>query len=603
MCFRDHIEKMIDRAKVRMGLLSRVTSFTWGLETGVLRMTAETLITSLIRYGLSVWGAMAYEQYLKKIDTAVINPMARKVLGTGISARLPTLHATAGVKSMRNIFAQHCAELLDSSLRATKSTIQRRLPPWTANVYGVEDWEVATMLFKPEVSPPPRIFQFAFYDCDVAESWRFRVLKKSPVPADFLKIHSVFYSDATEIESTAQLKALTYGYEGAHNWNEIGAQVLGASGWRPDCAVPQSINVSRAIPPTLPCSAPILFSGMEPPECGHEEHKRRAGNGLSSNGEGLNVTAGAFYQNKFGISCACACLPRQTPVLNGLVLGMDPVSTGPPQYILEGSLLHALTMVEGLQSAIEANREAISHIVLQAGSWRAVRDLRSWIHDGTLTMNSAAASQIAKVLFRVRDWLCCPLIIRELPADFFRDATPADHTPAGLLLHAAERLYTRIIPEGLESMGDKIARVPWTKEEAKAHLKRKYHEDEHQTLVLLAKAGSYACHIHKRLNLSKAVIYEAFKRFAGTRQSQVLLANILRGTFFKYYEKGVRLQVRCPLCTEICCLQHLCSHLGATIPQCVSPEEIIDYLVRLIEMVAPQSKTRPKPIQSGPSGV
>ena len=291
--------------------------------------------------------------------------------------------------------------------------------------------------------------------------------------------------------------------------------------------------MGRIIPPTFPRSAPLLFLGTEPPECDHEAHKARAQDGLLSNREGLSVTAGAFFQNKFGISCVYACLPRQTPTLNGLVLGTDPASTGPPEYILQGSLLHAPKVVEELKPIIEENRMSINHIVLQAGSWRAIRDLRSWFHDGVLTMNSSAASEIAETLFRVKDWLCCPLIIKELPTDFFRDATPADQTPAGFLLHAAGRLYTRIIPEGLISMGDRIARIPWAKEEAKAHLKRKYYEGENQTLVLLAREGSYACHIHRQLNLSKVVIFEALKRFARNRHSQIVLANIMCGTFFK----------------------------------------------------------------------
>ena len=72
-------------------------------------MTASTLIYSLLRYGLAVTGSMAYEQSLQKLDAAVINVTARKILGVGTSARLPTLHIGAGVKSMRNLCLQHCA--------------------------------------------------------------------------------------------------------------------------------------------------------------------------------------------------------------------------------------------------------------------------------------------------------------------------------------------------------------------------------------------------------------------------------------------------------------------------------------------------------------
>ena len=104
---------------------------------------------------------MAYEQYLK-IDTAIVNPMARKVLGTGILARLLTLHAAAGVKSACNIFVQHCAELLDSSLRAVMSTIQERLLPWTADICGVQGWSVNETFFAPASPYSPASFSSPF---------------------------------------------------------------------------------------------------------------------------------------------------------------------------------------------------------------------------------------------------------------------------------------------------------------------------------------------------------------------------------------------------------------------------------------------------------
>ena len=78
-----------------MGLLAKVSGFAWGLETGVMRMTAEALIASFPRYALAITGSMAYEQSLKRLDTIVVNATARRVLGTGVSARLLTLRKSA----------------------------------------------------------------------------------------------------------------------------------------------------------------------------------------------------------------------------------------------------------------------------------------------------------------------------------------------------------------------------------------------------------------------------------------------------------------------------------------------------------------------------
>ena len=69
-------------------------------------MTASTLIMSLIRYGMAVVGSMAYEQSLQRLDTAILNVTARRVLGVGQSGRIPTLHITAGMKSYHNVYSR-----------------------------------------------------------------------------------------------------------------------------------------------------------------------------------------------------------------------------------------------------------------------------------------------------------------------------------------------------------------------------------------------------------------------------------------------------------------------------------------------------------------
>ena len=45
---QQHINGLLDRAKIRMGILARVSGRTWGLETGGLRMTADSPLTSLM---------------------------------------------------------------------------------------------------------------------------------------------------------------------------------------------------------------------------------------------------------------------------------------------------------------------------------------------------------------------------------------------------------------------------------------------------------------------------------------------------------------------------------------------------------------------------
>ena len=125
-------------------------------------MTASTLIYSPLRYGLAVTGSMAYEQSLQKLDAAVINVTARKILGVGTSARLPTLHIGAGVKSMRNLYLQHCAEQLDSTMRATARSFQTKTYSWMQRTYKVSTWRPDTLTLEPSCAPIPRIYRFLF---------------------------------------------------------------------------------------------------------------------------------------------------------------------------------------------------------------------------------------------------------------------------------------------------------------------------------------------------------------------------------------------------------------------------------------------------------
>ena len=178
-------------------------------------MTASTLIYSPLRYGLAVTGSMAYEQSLQKLDAAVINVTARKILGVGTSARLPTLHIGAGVKSMRNLYLQHCAEQLDSTMRATARSFQTKTYSWMQRTYKVSTWRPDTLTLEPSCAPKPRIYRFLFEDKDIKERWLFNVLPVSPTAPRELRVCSVSCSSAKEIEATPNLKELTYNYERA----------------------------------------------------------------------------------------------------------------------------------------------------------------------------------------------------------------------------------------------------------------------------------------------------------------------------------------------------------------------------------------------------
>ena len=60
-------------------------------------------------------------------------------------------------------------------------------------------------------------------------------------------------------------------------------------------------------------------------------------------GVSLIVSAGAFFQRGIGVCCTSDPSPRQVPRMQGWVMRSDPVFTGPPAYVIEGSILLPLT--------------------------------------------------------------------------------------------------------------------------------------------------------------------------------------------------------------------------------------------------------------------
>ena len=263
MSFQKHTDQPLHRAKVRMGLLTRVSGFTWGHETNELRATADALIPGLSRYGLSVVGSGANEQSLRRIDTCIINVAARRVLGAGRSASLSPLHVAAGMQSIHNPYTQHCAELLGSSLRATASTIQCRKLQWVQRVFRISNWTPGKPKF---ISPEPleqRVCEFRFFDVDVEEEWPFSTIPECPQTPAALVAPSVYFTDAPEIELKPNPKSQTSTYYQAKAWFIVGIEILLASGWRPDCAKEHKINVTRALPPVTSWDAPIILQSKD----------------------------------------------------------------------------------------------------------------------------------------------------------------------------------------------------------------------------------------------------------------------------------------------------------------------------------------------------
>ena len=124
-------------------------------------------------------------------------------------------------------------------------------------------------------------------------------------------------------------------------------------------------------------------------------------------------------------------------------------SAEPPAYVVESSLLPALNIVE---TQLLKHEQAPTYISVRAGDRTTYRALLSWFSQGTLTLTSAAASEIAGALRRIARTLQggeCVLTVNELPPDFFRGALPRRRRPRDVVLSTAMRLYERVLPRGI----------------------------------------------------------------------------------------------------------------------------------------------------------
>ena len=60
-CFSRQLTSIQDRAKVRLGVLSKLAGLKWGTDTIIAKLTGDALVVSLIRYALTVTGSGRYE--------------------------------------------------------------------------------------------------------------------------------------------------------------------------------------------------------------------------------------------------------------------------------------------------------------------------------------------------------------------------------------------------------------------------------------------------------------------------------------------------------------------------------------------------------------
>ena len=72
----EHFRDPVAKAQLRQGILEKVAGTKWGLEVGVLKMTHDAVITSLLRYALVVTGSCLPPDLFRRANTQIINKAA-----------------------------------------------------------------------------------------------------------------------------------------------------------------------------------------------------------------------------------------------------------------------------------------------------------------------------------------------------------------------------------------------------------------------------------------------------------------------------------------------------------------------------------------------
>ena len=122
-----HFNSVTTRAVACQRILAKVANYRWGLEAGLLHITHNAVIGSILRYALAMTGSVMPPDLVKKMKTQIINIAARKVSGVSRTARIECLHFAINTATFLNLYVKHCARHMDECIRANSSQIRQRL--------------------------------------------------------------------------------------------------------------------------------------------------------------------------------------------------------------------------------------------------------------------------------------------------------------------------------------------------------------------------------------------------------------------------------------------------------------------------------------------
>ena len=467
------------KAQGRMGVLARLARFKWGLETGVLKMTHESIVTSLLRYGLVISGSCMPPDLMAKMETHVANVAARRVGGMDKSTRIETLHFLANTQSYRNLYVMHCADLLDATLRAHNSTVQIRIRRELKAILESDAMEVEYVRVTEvdgglrDALTPEYVWR--------ATKWLIRRYKKQPDWTRVPEIPGIYACNAPEVNKSVFQRSRVFHFSGVESWVEVGLQVLRHIRWSPECALPQVLNVSRLLPPEA-LKNRVVFGWDHNRE---EDENRPKGSRLRR----VVVRAGALCQDGVGMTI-CILKKEGRPVCRDLRVHGKVCAQDTPVCLQEMALLHSLQILrEWICESLDRSIEQVERPEIWAGDGKAVWGLERWFTTGTLELRSVVASEIAVVMKNMVMWLPEGVSVRpfRLPEEKAIEDMPWYIRE---ILVAAEEFRVAMMVDPEQEWMMALPAIPLLRGEIKAMIRNQMETDELTVFKQLAQLDS-----------------------------------------------------------------------------------------------------------------
>ena len=599
--FQGQLRAVLDKARVRLALLTRIAGTSWGVETNTLRQTYDALLTSTIRYGLVLMGSGLFEDHLSRIETRLTNIAARRVVGVGGSARLMVLHIAAGVQSARNLYILNCAFMMDRAVRTHNSSISASLRSRLAQRFNVPNWKMKKTAITDIPGLRLRMGLKGIVETLINEEWYAELLDYAPGVPTRCSATSIFHTNAKELRTVPGFCSRTYSFKDTDSWFDVGMQVLHLIGWRGDSAQPEEINIMKCLPPgnakgflVVENAARMRWSPAGGGEIG-SQNKSKIGTGnimpkdknMQRNEnlqvQTLVVAVGNFFQQHVGATCSYMRDPGGNVTTQGWIRGEAVPDTPIPACIEIMGLCHALELVYDF--LIAAPAESLAEIVIYASDKDLLRTILDWFNTGRLSAYTSGVSEVVRLFHKLDKVLYCPMTLKELPKEFFLDCVPDGIGIGDVLINTANRLFLWVVPAVRAAAKGRLVRLPLTKKEVKKRILDKFHKDETAAIQMLSSQGSEACRIMIKLHLDRPTIRLTHAELSENRPAQVTLSSVICATRFKYVD-NVKTKVLHPTLCQVCRRNRIDNFEHLT--ECVGLREIpavqdfvVDYLVML----------------------